>query len=93
MRREVVLLIPFLVRLLLLWQGCQGWLGRRIEISTPVNQWMRGNACFQGVWIHWAGNGAMVEWKGGRCLLVWRSHAPSAEKSEASGDTTTLHQF
>ncbi len=38
----VILGFSVLVRLLLLWQGSEEWLGRRIEISTPVNQWMRG---------------------------------------------------
>ncbi len=41
-RGEVVLLgVALLLRLLLLWQGSQEWLGQRIEISTPVNQWKR----------------------------------------------------
>lgn len=41
-RGEVVLLgVGLLLRFLLLWLGSQEWLGRRIEISTPVNQWMR----------------------------------------------------
>ncbi len=36
-----LLLVAVLVRVLLLWQGSQDWLGKRIEISTPINQWMR----------------------------------------------------
>ena len=49
MRREVVaIFVPLLVRVLLLWQGSQDWLGRRIEISTPVNQWMRGRESIAG---------------------------------------------
>ena len=34
-------LVALLVRVLLLWQGSQDWLGKRIEITTPINQWMR----------------------------------------------------
>ena len=34
--------VALLARVLLLWWDSQEWLGRRIEISTPVNQWMRG---------------------------------------------------
>ena len=39
----VVLVVALLVRVLLFWQNSQEWLGRRIEISTPINQWMRGS--------------------------------------------------
>ena len=39
-----MLAVPLLIRGLLLWQGSQNWLGRRIEISTPVNQWMRSRS-------------------------------------------------
>lgn len=38
----LILGVCLLVRLLLLWQNSQEWLSRRIEVSTPVNQWMRG---------------------------------------------------
>jgi len=41
-RVVVLLLVPLLARLALVWLNSQEWLGRRIEISTPVNQWMRG---------------------------------------------------
>ncbi len=42
---QLLLLVSITVRLLLLWQDSEEWLGRRIEISTPVNQWMRGSYC------------------------------------------------
>ena len=41
-RGTVCLLIAFFARVLLLGQNSQEWLGKRIEISTPINQWMRG---------------------------------------------------
>ena len=41
-----VLVVALLARVLLSWQNSQEWLGRRIEISTPVNQWMRGSDTF-----------------------------------------------
>jgi len=37
----LLLLVSVLLRLLLLWQRSHEWLGQRIEISTPVNQWKR----------------------------------------------------
>ena len=37
----LLLLVAVLVRLLLLWQRSHEWLGQRIEISTPINQWKR----------------------------------------------------
>ncbi len=40
----VLLVVPLLVRLLLVWQNSQEWLGKRIEISTPINQWMRSES-------------------------------------------------
>lgn len=36
-----LMFVALTVRLFLLWQDSQAWLGQRIEISTPVNQWMR----------------------------------------------------
>ena len=42
-RVVVLLAVSLLARVLLLWQGSQEWLGKRIEISTPINQWMRSN--------------------------------------------------
>ena len=30
------------VRCFVLWKGSSEWLGERVEISTPVNQWQRG---------------------------------------------------
>ena len=38
----LLLVVGLCVRLLLLRQSSYEWLGQRIEISTPVNQWMRG---------------------------------------------------
>ena len=40
----LLLLVAVLVRLLLLWQRSHEWLGQRIEISTPINQWKRSES-------------------------------------------------
>lgn len=40
----LLLLVAVLVRLLLLWQRSHEWLGQRIEISTPINQWKRSQS-------------------------------------------------
>jgi anti-sigma factor RsiW len=41
-RGVLVLAVALAVRVLLSRREWQEWLGKRIEISTPINQWMRG---------------------------------------------------
>ena len=39
----MLLAVSLMARVLLLRQGPQEWLGKKTEISPPINQWMRYN--------------------------------------------------